>query len=171
KRCTRSSMRLREIFLRFTHRYWFHEVSDQPQAKELYRMTSNYLGTDRLYEEIPEELADMANYPQRDTPRRQANTVVRLTVVTAFGLVGTVATGFLGMNLIAVAEASVLEKLSYFVVVVMPTGVITFYTLTKSKRLSDFLEAISDERLPARQKMGTQLGVWRRNASTSRHNG
>jgi hypothetical protein len=29
---------LKEIFLRFTHRYWFHEISDQAQARALYRM-------------------------------------------------------------------------------------------------------------------------------------
>ena len=99
----RKIRQLLEIFLRFTHRYWFHEVSDQPQAKELYRMTSNYLGSDRLYAEVREEIEDMSRYLENDTLRRQANTVVRLTVVTAFGLVGTVATGFLGMNLFALA--------------------------------------------------------------------
>jgi hypothetical protein len=96
KRFKRIIRQLLEIFLRFTHRYWFHEVSDQPQAKELYRMTSQTLGTDRLYEEIREEIEDMSEYLESDTLRRQANTVVRLTVVTTFGLIGTVATGFLG---------------------------------------------------------------------------
>ena len=46
RRFKRTIRQLLEIFLRFTHRYWFHEVSDQPQARELYRMTSTYLGTD-----------------------------------------------------------------------------------------------------------------------------
>jgi Mg2+ and Co2+ transporter CorA len=45
-----------------------------------------------------------------DTLRRQANTVVRLTVVTTFGLIGTVVTGFLGMNLLALADAPFLEN-------------------------------------------------------------
>ena len=162
KRFKRTIRQLREIFLRFTHRYWFHEVSDQPQAKELYRMTSRYLGTDPLYEEIREELGDMANYLESDTLRRQANTVVRLTVVTAFGLVGTVATGFLGMNLIALAEASMLEKIGYFLVVLIPTAALTFYTIVKSKRLSDFLEALSDERLPAAAKFQSLVDVWRK---------
>ena len=38
-----------------------------------------------------------------DSLRRQANTVVRLTVVTILGLIGTITTGFLGMNLLAEA--------------------------------------------------------------------
>jgi len=165
KRFKRTIRQLREIFLRFTHRYWFHEVSDQPQARELYRMTSNYLGTDRLYAEIREELGDMANYLESDTLRRQANTVVRLTVVTAFGLVGTIVTGFLGMNLIALAEATLLEKIGYFLIVLVPTTALTFYTIVKSKRLSDFLEALSDERLPAAAKFQSLVDVWRRKRS------
>ena len=47
---------------------------------------------------------DMNEYLDSDSLRRQANTVLRLTVVTTFGLIGTVATGFLGMNLFAHAE-------------------------------------------------------------------
>jgi hypothetical protein len=162
KQFKRTIRQLLEIFLRFTHRYWFHEISDQPQAKELYRMTAHYLGTDRLYAEIREEIEDMSDYLEGDTLRRQANTVVRLTVVTTFGLIGTVATGFLGMNLLALAEASLLEKLGYFFVVLIPVTAITFYTIVRSKRLSDFLEAISDERLPVRAKLRSLRDVWKR---------
>jgi hypothetical protein len=168
KRFKRVIRALLEIFLRFTHRYWFHEVSDQPQAKELYRMTAEYLGTDRLYVEIREELEDMSDYLEADTLRRQANTVVRLTVVTTFGLIGTVVTGFLGMNLLALAEASLLEKLAWFAAVLIPVTAITFYTIVKSKRLSDFLEALSDERLPAKAKLGTLRDVWPRRARSRR---
>ncbi|HEY1328413.1 MAG TPA: CorA family divalent cation transporter [Casimicrobiaceae bacterium] len=164
KRFKRSIRQLLEIFLRFTHRYWFHEVSDQPQARELYRMTSSYLGTDRLYSEIREEIEDMSAYLESDTLRRQANTVVRLTVVTVFGLIGTIVTGFLGMNLLALAETPLHERLLYFLAVLIPTIVLTFYTIVKSKRLSDFLEALSDERLPARAKLGSFLDVFRRRA-------
>jgi len=137
-------------------------VSDQPQAKELYRMTASYLGADRLYDEIRNEIEDMSSYLESDTLRRQANTVVRLTVVTAFGLVGTVATGFLGMNLIALAEASMLEKLGYFMIVLIPVTILTLYTIVKSKRLSDFLEALSDERMPAAGKFKSLLDVWKK---------
>jgi hypothetical protein len=162
KRFKRTIRQLLEIFLRFTHRYWFHEVSDQPQAKELYRMTSTYLGTDRLYDEIRNEIEDMSNYLESDTLRRQANTVIRLTVVTAFGLIGTVATGFLGMNLFSLSERPPWEKLAWFAAVIVPVAALTFYTIVKSKRLSDFLEALSDERLPAASKLRSLLAVWRK---------
>jgi hypothetical protein len=104
----------------------------------------------------------MSDYLEVDTLRRQANTVVRLTVVTAFGLVGTVATGFLGMNLFSLSDLAPLEKVGWFLVVLIPTAVLTFYTIVKSKRLSDFLEALSDEKLPASAKVKSLVDVWRR---------
>ena len=125
-------------------------------------MTSGSLGNDALYTEIHGEIWDMSAYLEADTLRRQANTVVRLTVVTTFGLIGTVATGFLGMNLFSLAEAPTAEKIAWFVAVIVPVTALTFYTIVKSKRLSDFLEALSDERMPARAKLASLGDVWRR---------
>lgn len=152
----------KEIFLRFTHRYWFHEVSDQTQARDLYHLCSGHLGADRLYAEVREEIQDMSDYLDSDSLRRQANTVVRLTVVTTFGLIGTVATGFLGMNLFALADASAGTKLLYLLLVIVPVTALTFYTIVKSKRLSDFLEALSDGRLSKRAKLASFVAVWKR---------
>src|SRR5262245_57495203 len=114
-----------EMFLRFTHRYWFHELSEQAQMKALFRMCTEHLGTEVLYEEVKQEITDMSAYLDSDSLRRQANTVVRLTVVTTFGLIGTVVTGFLGMNLIAAAESSLSVKLGYFALVLIPTTWLT----------------------------------------------
>jgi Mg2+ and Co2+ transporter CorA len=123
-------------------------------------MCREHLGTDSLYAEVKERIADMSSYLEADSLRRQANTVVRLTVTTIFGLIGTVATGFLGMNLIAEADASWPRKIGYFAVVFVPTTFLTFYTIAKSKRLSDFLDALSDERLTFGQKMRALAAVW-----------
>ena len=150
-----------EIFLRFTHRYWFHELSEQAQIKALYHMCNRHLGTEAIYAEVKQEIYDMNQYLDSDSLRRQANTVVRLTVVTTFGLIGTVVTGFLGMNLLAEADASLGRKLLLFVLTMIPVTWLTFYTIVKSKRLSDFLEALSDERMSARDKLGSLLAVWR----------
>jgi hypothetical protein len=151
-----------ESFLRFTHRYWFHEISEQAHVRALWHMCSSHLGLDPLYAEVKERVTDMNSYLDADSLRRQANTVVRLTVVTIFGLIGTVATGFLGMNLIAEADAPLPKKLMFFLMVFVPTVMLTFYTIVKSKRLSDFLDALSDESLTVRQKFGALVGVWRR---------
>ena len=150
-----------EIFLRFTHRYWFHEVSEQAQAKALFEMCATHLRLDRLYEEVKERISDMNSYLETDSLRRQANTVVKLTVVTVFGLIGTVATGFLGMNLLAAADSPLALKIVYFLVVLVAAGALTFYSIVKAKRMSDFLDALSDERLPARAKFAALMAVWR----------
>lgn len=149
-------------FLRFTNRYWFHTVSEQAQVRALFRMCSRHLGLDPMYDEVKERIAEMNQYLDADSLRRQANTVIRLTVVTIFGLIGTVTTGFLGMNLLAEAEAPIERKLWIFSVVFVLTTALTVYTMAKSKRLSDFLDVLSDERLGVWPKMKALALVWRR---------
>jgi len=161
KRFKREIRQMREIFLRFTHRYWFHRVSDQIQARDLYRRTADFLGTEELYDEVRQRVEDMSEYLEEDTTRRQANTVVRLTVVTAFGLIGTTVTGFFGMNILGLDGMSAGMRLGYFAVIFAAMTWLTFYTVTKSKGLSDFLDLLSDERVPVRQKLSGLLAVWR----------
>ena len=165
RRFKRTIRQLLEIFLRFTHRYWFHEVSDQPQARELYRMTSTYLGTDPLYGEIRDEIEDMAQYLETDTLRRQANTVVRLTVITVFGLIGTVVTGIFGMNVFGFGEMPVLTQIVFLLAAIAAVTALLFYTLTKSKALADFLDSVSDERLSSSAKVRALINVWRKKRS------
>ena len=159
KRSIRSSF---ENFLRFTHRYWFHEVSEQAQVRALFHLCATHLQLDPLYDEVKVRIADMNSYLDADSLRRQANTVVRLTVVTILGLIGTVTTGFLGMNLLAEADAPIGRKLVIFAVVFVVTTVLTFYTMGKSKGLSDFLDALSDDKLSVWAKARALAGVWRR---------
>ena len=121
-------------------------------------------GLDPLYAEVKERIADMNSYLEADSLRRQANTVVRLTVVTIFGLIGTVSTGFLGMNLLAEAESPLAHKLLIFGVVFTLTLSLTVYTMVKYKKLSDFLDALSDDRLTAWQKCKALALVWRKDS-------
>lgn len=149
-----------EIFLRFMHRYWFHDVSDEAQAKALFSMTASHLGSNALFEEVQQEIGEMSQYLDSDSLRRQANTVVRLTVVTTVGLIGTLTTGLLGVNLIAAADSSPFVKLLYVLLSVIPMTWLTIYSVVKSKRLSDFLEILSDERVSSSAKLGALLDVW-----------
>jgi hypothetical protein len=159
KRAIRASF---EGFLRFTHRYWFHEVSEQAQVRALFHLCATHLGLNALYAEVKERIADMNDYLDADSLRRQANTVVRLTVVTIFGLIGTVTTGFLGMNLLAEADAPMGRRLLLFGAVFVAMTALTIYTMVKSKGLSDFLDALSDERLSLWMKVKAFAAVWRR---------
>ncbi len=149
------------MFLRFTHRYWFQDVSEHTQVKELFRMTNRHLGTAQLYTEVREAIEDMSQYLDSDVLRRQGETMVRLTVVTTVGLIGMATTGFLGMNLIAEADSPFIRKLFIFLSVLIPTTAVTVYTVLKSRRLSEFLEKVSDERALVRVKFAAFLNVWR----------
>jgi Mg2+ and Co2+ transporter CorA len=162
KRFKRAIRGVYAAFLRFTHRYWFHEVSEQAQTRALFRMCTAQLGLDPLYAEVKERMHDMNAYLDADSLRRQANTVVRLTVVTIFGLVGTVTTGFLGMNLLAMGDSPMLLRVLAFGVVFAGTVALTIYTIGKSKRLSDFLDVLSEEGVPWRVRLGALVRVWER---------
>jgi hypothetical protein len=152
----------RAAFLRFAHRYWFHEVSNQTQARDLFKLLTGHLGTDQLYANVSGAVKEMNEYLDSDDLRRQANTVTRLTVVTTLSVIGTVATGFLGMNLFAEAEQSVLYRAVFFFVVLIPAVLLTFYTVAKSKALAEFLDAVSNERLTWRVKSAVLAKIWRK---------
>ena len=154
---------LLELFLRFTHRYWFHDVSDHVQARDVFHGLAQHLGTERLYTEIREELKDMGSYLDSDLLRRQSNIFLRLTVVTMIGLIGTTTTGFLGMSsLIAATDHHLGMKAIYVLVTATAFAVLTLYTLAKSQRIAEFLDALTNERLPLQTKLGALLDIWRK---------
>ena len=100
------------------------------------------------------------NYLDSDSLRRQANTVVRLTVVTTLGLIATVSTGFLGMNIFDETSNPIWVKLLIFIAVVIPSVLLVNYAVAKAKVLSDFLEALSNERLTWWERTKVLLRIW-----------
>lgn len=148
------------VFLRFTHRYWFEHVSDQAVARDLFGLMLKQLDSVSLFEKTRRRIMDMAEYLEGEEIKRQADTVVRLTVVTILGLIGTMTSGLLGMNLLDLTQASVGEKLVYFALVFVPVSLLTFYTVIKSRRLSLFLDALSNEGAGLGYKMVKLKNVW-----------
>jgi len=140
-------------FLRFTHRYWFHEVSNQAQARDLFNLLTGHLGTDRLYGDINAAVREMSEFLEADDLRRQSETVTRLTVVTTLSIIGTVATSFLGMNLIAAAEQPWWIKIGYFSVALAVFAFIVFFTVSKSTALAESFDVIANERASAESKL------------------
>ncbi len=136
-----------ETFLRFNHRYWFHELSERPHVQATFRLCSQHLRNDALYDEVRDEIREMSQYLDSDSQRRQSNTVVRLTVITILGLIATVTTGYFGMNIIAFGEGTPMQRLLHGVIATVACVSLILYAISRSKRLSDFLEALSDERL------------------------
>jgi len=148
------------VFLRFTHRYWFESVSDQAVAKDVFTMMHKQLDTLDLFKKTRYRIMDMAEYLEGEEIKRQADTVVRLTVVTILGLIGTMTSGLLGMNIFDFSQASILEKFSYFMAIFIPVGILTFYTVLKSRRLSLFLDALSNENTGLLYKLTKLKSVW-----------
>jgi hypothetical protein len=151
-----------ENFLRFTHRYWFHQLSQHALVQSLFARSSQHLGNDELYRDVREELRDMVDYLDSDAQRRQSGTMMRLTVVTTFGLIGTVATGFLGMNLISEADATIPTRVGYFAIVLAGAAALTLFAVARSARLADLLETIASERIGLRAKLAACANVFSR---------
>ena len=142
-----------EVFLRFTHRYWFHEVSQpEPRAQRLRPAAAEHLGNDELYEEVRHEVVDMSNYLDSDSARRQANTVLRLTVVTILGLIGTVASGLLGMNLLDEAHRSLRDQGDRLRRRLAGTFVVTIVDGGQVEAARRFPRHVSDDRVGWRAK-------------------
>jgi Mg2+ and Co2+ transporter CorA len=148
-----------ETFLRFTHRYWFHELSERPHVQAMYRLCSNHLHNDAMYDDVRDEIREMSHYLDSDSQRRQSNTVVRLTVITILGLIATVTTGYFGMNIIPFGEGSILERALHGLLASAFFVALVLFAVARSKRLSDFLEAMSDERLTLGGKFRALWGV------------
>jgi Mg2+ and Co2+ transporter CorA len=142
----RETYRLQETFMRFTQRYWFTEVSDQAQTRDLFRLQRMHLGNNDLYKELRNEIFDMVQYLDSDVLRRQSGTIHRLTAVTIVGLIGTIATGFLGMNLIDETTAPLATKLVYFGIVAAAVVALTIGVVAFSRPLTALLDRMSGER-------------------------
>lgn len=137
-----------ESFLRFTHRYWFHELSERPHMRALHRLCAGHLHLDVLFAEVREGLHDMVQYLDSEATRRANTIFVRLTVITVFSIVGTVATGILGMNIFALADAPASARLGYFVGALASVAAILLFAVIKSRHLSDMMDLLSNDRLP-----------------------
>ncbi len=150
-----------EVFLRFNHRYWFHEISNQVQASDFFKRWSHQLGSDALYQEVREEARDINEYLDADRTRKQTDNAMRLTVVSSCGMIGTVATGFLGMNLFSHDGYTTIIKVGIFLAVFLPTMVLALYTVMLSRRIANFMEALSSEGLTWKEKMSTLRQIFK----------
>lgn len=86
--------------LDFTQKYWFVDVSNQIQAREMFALWRKHLNTKTLYKQVLEEARAVADYQEAREARRSADATTRLTVAALLVAVPTLATGFLGMNVL-----------------------------------------------------------------------
>lgn len=77
-------------------------------------------------------------------------------------MVGTVATGLLGMNLLAEAEAPISTRLTYFFVTTLITALLLLLAILKSKQLSDAMDVLADDQKSLRTRLSTLGKAWKR---------
>ena len=119
-------------------------MSNQTQAHDIFALCRRHLEIDRLFDDIRQEIQEMSEFLENEAMRKQSDTVTRLTVVTTLGLVGTTVTGFLGMNLLDWANQTASWRIQAFLIVLIPTILLTLITIAKSRVLSDMMESLSD---------------------------
>ena len=78
-------------------------------------------------------------------------------------MVGAVATGFLGMNLIAEADAPIATRLIYFFVTTLSVAGLMLLAVLKSKQLSDVMDVLSDDQKSLRTRLSSLGNAWQRN--------
>jgi uncharacterized membrane protein YuzA (DUF378 family) len=139
-----------------------HEISERLQVQAVFQLCSLRLRNDALYDEVRDEIREMSHYLDSDSQRRQSNTVMRLTVITILGLIATVTTGYFGMNIIAFGEGSVFMRLLHGVIATSVAVALVLFAITRSKQLSDFLEALADEKVSKRKKIKVFGRIFRR---------
>jgi hypothetical protein len=131
-------------------------------ARDLFERWGRHLGTDALFHELREELLEMGGYLDSDDARQQGESVLRLTVVTILGLVGTIVTGFLGMNLIDAADEPLSYRVLLAALVTVPVILLTLATVRHSRILARWLDIVADDRpMGLRQR-------WRRLVQSAR---
>jgi hypothetical protein len=140
------TLRLQESFLHFSQRYFFTEISGRAHVRDLFRIIRKHMNIDALFSEVRGELFDLVQYLDSNALRRQNTSMHRLTVVAVIGLIGTIVTGFLGINLIAEAESPLDYKIRYFMVVAVIVSILVALTVAYSKHLGALLDRISGEK-------------------------
>ncbi len=136
-----------EKLLHFTHRYWFTEVSNQIQAKELFDMWSNHLGSRELFDRIMKEAQDAHQYLEMNEQKSQTETTLRLTVVATLGLAVVLTVDFFGSNIsnILGLESPYGWKIVLIVLSIFGFGVL--FSLYLSKRISCLIEVIAEQKI------------------------
>jgi hypothetical protein len=140
-----ATFKLQESFLRFSQRYFFTEISGRAHIRDMFNMVRNQLTIDSLYAAVRGDIADMVHYLDSNTLRRQSGTMHRLTIVTIIGMVGTISTSFLGMNLISASEAPLALKVLYFSIATAASAAATALSVTFAGPLGRLIERISGE--------------------------
>lgn len=102
---------LRRDFVFFTNLYQFPLISNQQQGLEMYTLARQALEVNELFSEVQQEVQSTHDYFQTEAAQELTDLNTRLAVGAGIGLPFALATGFLGMNLLASAPGEELLRL------------------------------------------------------------
>jgi len=91
-------------FLAFEQRYWFSQVSNQLQAREIYDLWLERTNVAKVYLEVREQVRAANTYLDAREQAAQTSATTRLSVIATFGVISGAALAFLGMNVLMSAD-------------------------------------------------------------------
>lgn len=97
----RRMISIEEEMLAFEQRYWFSQISNQDQAREIYQKWIQQTGLDAIYSEVREQVHTANSYLDDREQAAQTSAATRLSVLATFGVIIGAALAFLGMNVLA----------------------------------------------------------------------
>jgi hypothetical protein len=92
---------IRWRFALFANLYQYPLLSNQQQGVEMYTLAREVMDVRTLFEEIQGQIAASHEFVEMKLASEEAESGTRLTVVATVALAGALATGFLGMNVVA----------------------------------------------------------------------
>jgi len=155
-----------EKLLRFTHCYWFREVSNQVQPRELFALWTRHLDTQALFEQVKQEAQDAHDFLEMQAQKRLAEATMRLseeqtrlskaavrlsevaTVGLPFGLIAAyLAVDWDKLDGLRPTVAAFMDDAPAVVMVTIPVSVVMFCMITrKPKWLAKWLDRLSASR-------------------------
>ena len=87
-----------ERLLHFAHRYWFREVSNQVQPRELFTWWTKHLETQALFDQVKQEAQDANEFLETQAQKRLGQATMRLSVVATVGLPVALIAAYLGVD-------------------------------------------------------------------------
>jgi hypothetical protein len=85
--------------LEFTQKYWFVDVSNQVQAREMFALWRKHLNTETLYKQVLEAAHNVTQFNEAKETRNSTEATTRLTVATLLVAVPSLAISFLSMDI------------------------------------------------------------------------
>lgn len=126
-----SIRKMRVNFLAFTHRYWFSNVSNQEQARELFALMQKHAGNHVLYEEVNkesaaarEEMLIEAQHNEMEAAQSQADSAKLTNIIIMILTAMTVPMVYFTDHM----------NRSFFWVMALSTGLVGLFTLIYAGR-------------------------------------